>query len=263
MTDYALPLKGKVAVVTGGGRGIGAGIARAFSEAGASVALVARTKAQIDEVAAQINKSGGKAVPVQADVMDFPNLPKVIEQTVSELGGIDIVVNNAGGGFSKAFSDIRVEDLEAMFRLEVCAPFELSRLAVPHLLERPGASIINTVSPGVYKAPRGFLTHYIIKAGLAHLTRCMAADLGPRIRVNAIVPGAVETPALKQVLESQGQAFKDKLLGQIRMRKLSTPDDIGRATVFLASPAAEFTTGTLLDLTGGHVDELMPMYPDL
>jgi 7-alpha-hydroxysteroid dehydrogenase len=224
---------------------------------------VARTKSEIEAMAAEINEAGGKAVAVQADVMEFAKLPAVVAQTVSALGGIDILVNNAGGGFSKPFTDIRVEDLEALFRLEVCAPFELSRLALPHLLERPGASIINTVSPGVYKAPRGFLTHYVVKASLAHLTRCMAADLGPRVRVNAIVPGAVETPALKQVLESQGAAFKEKLLGQIRMRRLSTPDDIGRATVFLASPAAAFTTGTLLDLTGGHVDELMPMYPDL
>jgi 7-alpha-hydroxysteroid dehydrogenase len=123
--------------------------------------------------------------------------------------------------------------------------------------------VINTVSPGFYKAPRGFLPHYIVKASLAHMTRLMAADLGPKIRVNAIIPGVVETPALKKVMDMQGEAFQKAVVGQIRVRKMSTPDDIGRATVFLASPAAAFTTGTMLDLTGGHVDELMQTYPDL
>jgi len=136
--------------------------------------------------------------------------------------------------------------------------FKLSRLALPHLLARPGASIINTVSPGAYKAPRGFIPHYIAKTALAHLTRLMAADLGPRVRVNAIVPSSVETPALKPVLDSRPE-FRETLVRNIRMRRLSTPEEVGYAAVYLASPAAGFVTGTLLDITGGHVDEIMPM----
>jgi 7-alpha-hydroxysteroid dehydrogenase len=255
-------LEGKVALVTGSGRGIGAGIARAFADAGAAVAITARTKAQIDAVAAEIRGVSGRAITIAADLMDIGKLPALIEQTVRELGGLDILVNNAGGGFSTPFADVRVEHIEHMFRLEVAVPFELSRLALPHLLARPGACIINTVSPGAYKAPRGFLPHYIAKTALAHLTRLMAADLGPRVRVNAIVPSSVETPALKNVLDSRPE-LRESLLRNIRMRRLSTPEEVGYAAVYLASPAAGFVTGTLLDITGGHVDEIMPMIPDL
>ncbi len=255
-------LEGKAALVTGSGRGIGAGIARAFADAGATVAVTARTQAQIDTVAAEIRAAGGRAVAIQADLMDVSKLPALIEQTVKELGGLDILVNNAGGGHSTQFVDVRIEHLESLFRLEVAVPFELSRLALPHLLARPGASIINTVSPGAYKAPRGFIPHYIAKTALAHLTRLMAADLGPRVRVNAIVPSSVETPALKPILDASPE-FRDTLLRHIRMRRLSTPEEVGYAAVYLASPAAGFVTGTLLDITGGHVDEIMPMIPDL
>jgi 7-alpha-hydroxysteroid dehydrogenase len=263
MNTQDFSLEGKVALITGSGRGIGAGIARAFARAGASIVLVARTQSELDAVAAEIREAGGRATTIATDITDIAGLPAVIDRAVAAFGGLDVLVNNAGGGFSTPFVDVRVEQLEALFRLEVSVPFELSRLALPHLLARPGACIINTVSPGAYKAPRGFLTHYVVKAALAQLTRLMAADLGPRIRVNAIVPGAVETPALKQVLDSQGPGFREAITNQVRLRKLSTPDDIGRATVFLASPAAAFTTGALLDLTGGHVDEMMAMYPDL
>jgi 7-alpha-hydroxysteroid dehydrogenase len=227
------------------------------------VAIVARTTAQIEAVADEIRAAGGRAAALTADLMDISQLPGLIEQTVSELGGLDILVNNAGGGFSTPFAEVRIEHIESLFRLEVAVPFELSRLALPHLLERPGANIINTVSAGAYKAPRGFLAHYIAKCALAHLTRLMAADLGPRVRVNAIVPGPVGTPALKQVLESQGEQFKTMMLNSIRMRRLSEPEEIGYAAVYLASPAASMVTGTLLDVTGGQVDEIMQMYPDL
>ena len=263
MTSNTLSLEGKCALITGSGRGIGAGIARQFAKAGAAVALVARTRPELEAVAAAIKAAGGRAIVIPADLSTIAELPRVIDKAVEELGGLDILVNNAGGGFSTPFVDVRVEHIEALLRLEVLVPFELSRLALPHLLQRPGASIINTVSAGAYKAPRGFLPHYVAKAALAHLTRLMAADLGPRIRVNAIIPGVVETPALKQVIESQGPGFREAVIGQIRLHRMSTPDDIGLATVFLASSAAAFTTGTLLDLTGGHVDEIRTMYPDL
>jgi 7-alpha-hydroxysteroid dehydrogenase len=263
MANEDFSLAGKVALITGSGRGIGAGIARQFAKAGASVVLVARSQDQLDETAGEIRAAGGKAGTIAADITKFGELPALIEKAASEFGGIDILVNNAGGGFSTPFVDVRVEAVEALFRLEVLAPFELTRLALPYLLKRPGASVINTVSPGVYKAPRGFLPHYVVKASLAHMTKLMAADLGPKIRVNAIIPGVVETPALKKVFDSQPPQFRDMVQAQIRLQKMSTPDDIGRATVFLASPAAAFTTGALLDLTGGHVDELSKSIPDL
>ena len=255
-------LEGKVALITGAGRGIGAGMARVFAEAGAAVAAVARTASQVEAVAAEIRAAGGRAVAIIADLNDNSQLPGIIEQAVAQLGGIDVLINNAGGAMSPAFVDTRMEHLESMFHLEVAVPFELSRLALPHLLDRPGASIINTCSVGTHRAPRGALAHYVTKAALGHLTKLMAADLGPRIRVNAVVPGPVETPALKEVFEKHPE-IRERINNVVRMRRIARPEEIGYAALYLASPAAAFVTGTLLDIDGGNVEESRPISPDL
>jgi 7-alpha-hydroxysteroid dehydrogenase len=258
-----LPLTGKVALVTGSGRGIGAGMARAFAEAGADVVLTARTTADIEAVAAEIRAMGRRALTVTVDVSDLGQLPGVVERTVSELGGLDILVNNAGGAHpSPTFADTSVELIETTFRLTVSASFELARLALPHMLTRPGASIINILSPGSYKAPRGNLAYYVSKAALSHMTKLMAADLGPKIRVNAIIPGPIETPALSSLMEERPE-IRQAIDGAVRMRRIGTPADVGAAAVFLASPAASFITGALLPVTGGEVEETRPISPDL
>jgi 7-alpha-hydroxysteroid dehydrogenase len=258
-----LPLMGKVALVTGSGRGIGAGMARAFAEAGADVALTARTTADIEAVAAEIRAMGRRAIAVTVDLSDLGQLPGVIERTVSELGGLDILVNNAGGAHpSPTFADTTVELIETTFRLTVSASFELARLALPHMLTRPGASIINILSPGAYKAPRGNIAYYVSKAALSHMTKLMAADLGPKIRVNAIIPGPIETPALSQLMEERPE-IRQAIDGAVRMRRIGTPADVGAAAVFLASPGASFITGALLPVTGGEVEEPRPVSPDL
>jgi 7-alpha-hydroxysteroid dehydrogenase len=255
-------LEGKVALVTGSGRGIGAGMARAFAEAGAAVALTARTSAEIEAVAAEIRAGGGRAIAVQADLTDVAQLPGLIERTVAELGGLDVLVNNAGGATSPAFVDTRIELIESMFHLIVSVPFELARLALPHMLERPGASIINILSPGAFRAPRGNLAYYVSKAALAHMTRLMAADLGPRVRVTAITPRPTETPALEKVFEEHPQ-MREAAMRATRLRRMGTPGDVGAAAVFLASPAASFITGALLPVNGGEVEEMRQISPDL
>jgi len=257
-----LPLKGKVALVTGSGRGIGAGMALAFAQAGADLALTARTTSEIEAVAAEIRALGRRAITVTCDIADIAQLPGLVERTVSELGGLDIIVNNAGGATSPAFVDTTVDYIESKFRLIVSAPFELVRLALPHMLERPGASVINILSPGAYKATRGNLAYYVCKAALAHMTRLMAADLGPKIRVNAIIPGPTETPALQKLMAERPQV-REAAAASIRMRRMGTPADIGAAAVFLASPAASFITGALLPVNGGEVEESRPVSPDL
>lgn len=258
----AFSLEGKVALVTGAGRGIGATIARVFAEAGAAVAVTARTEAAVKTVASDIVAAGGRAIAVAADLTDLSQLPGVIERTAGELGGLDIIVNNAGSGGSPPFVDTRVENLENAFRLVVSVPFELTRLALPHLLARPGASVINMASVGARRAARGNLSHHTAKAALAHMTRLMAADLGPRIRVNGLVPGAVETPGLRGVLDARPE-LRQLLLEHTRVRRTCVPEDIAYAAVYLASPAASYVTGTLLDINGGEVDELTPALPDL
>jgi 7-alpha-hydroxysteroid dehydrogenase len=262
-TVNAFSLDEKVALITGGGRGIGAAIAQAFVGAGAAVAVSARTTAEIEAVAADIRATGGNALAVTADVSDPHRLPGLIDEVVGGLGRLDILVNNAGGGTSPPFVDTRIEHLESAFHMNVAIPFELARLAVPHLLEQSGSSILNMSSQGARKAARGNLAYHVAKAALAHMTRLMAADLGPRIRVNALLPGAVETQALRNVFESRMPELRDVLLERTRLRRVGQPDDVANAAVYLASPAASWLTGVLLDVDGGTVDELLTTAPDL
>ena len=257
-------LAGRVALITGSGRGIGAEIARTFSRAGAAVAVTARTAGDVEAVAKEIEASGGKAVAIQADVGDVGNLPGLVTRTVDELGGLDIVVNNAGGGYEwHAFMDTSVEQLEAAFHFTVAAPFRLCQLVVPHLLERPGACIINIGSVTVGKSIRGHLAYESAKAALTQLTRSMAADLGPRIRVNGIHPGAIETAFIRQFLDNGPVELREAMIERTRLRRNGAPKDIAAAALYLASPAASWITGTMLDVNGGAVDEYRSKFPDL
>jgi 7-alpha-hydroxysteroid dehydrogenase len=256
-------LEGKVAIITGGGRGIGAGIARVFTEAGAAVALTARTLAQVEEVAEEIRAAGGRALPIQADLYDNSQLPAVIDKTLAEFGGIDVLVNNAGAGGSPPFMETRIEDMQAALQLMVLAPFELARLAAPSMLQRPGASIINMTSVGYYRHTRGNLAHHTAKGAMAQLTRLLAADLGPKIRVNAIAPAAVETPGLREVFDRHAAGMREMVAKNMRLRRMGTPEDIAYAALYLASPAAGWVTGTVLDIDGGRVDDLEERTPDL
>jgi 7-alpha-hydroxysteroid dehydrogenase len=217
----------------------------------------------VNEVAAEVRKAGGRALAIPADLFEVDQLPGVIEKTVAEFGGLDILVNNAGAGGSPLFVDTRLEHLQKAFHLMVGAPFELARLALPHLLKSPGASIINMTSVGAYRHTRGNLAHHTAKTALAGLTRLMAADLGPKIRVNAIVPGTIETPGLAGAFKNRPPTIRQTIIDHTRLRRTGTPEDVAYAALYLASPASSFVTGMLLDITGGPVDEILPIAPDL
>ncbi len=257
-----LTLEGKVALVTGSGRGIGAGIARKFAEAGAAVAVTGRTSGEIDAVAAEIRKAGGKAVAIRCDLSDPAQLPGLVDKAVAELGGLDIIVHNAGGAMSPAFVDTTYQLLEEHFRLIVSMPFELTRLALPHLLARPGANVITILSPASYSAPRGNLAYYVAKMALTHMTKLMAADLGPKVRVNGIIPGPIETPALERVFEAKPE-IRQVAMQAARVRRLGLPEDVAMGALYLASSAASFVTGSILPIDGGRVEESRVVSPDL
>jgi 7-alpha-hydroxysteroid dehydrogenase len=263
MTSNPFSLKDKVALITGGGRGIGEGIARTFVDAGGSVALVARTRKQVEGVAADINEAGGRALAMSADITDLGVLNGIIDRTVEEFSGIDTVVNCAGGGdMWRSFPENTADELESAFHLHVTTPFELVRLALPYLLKRSDASVVNIISGAVNLQVRGHLSYDASKGALLYATRSMAASLGPRVRVNGIMPGIIETEAMKAVV-SKNEGVQDLLLANTRMRRLGTPRDIGLAVVYLASPAASWLTGVLLDVDGGRVGELNARFPDL
>jgi 7-alpha-hydroxysteroid dehydrogenase len=257
-------LTDQVAIVTGAGKGIGAAIAVAFADAGADVALLARTKADLDDVAGEIRARGRRAVVLPADMNDLEALPALIDEIVAEFGGIDIVVNNAGGSPSFPFLETRVHNLEGSFHFNVSAAFELVRLTVPHLLERGAGSVINISSVAGKKSTRGGLVHGTLKAAVSHMTMMMAADLAPRIRVNAILPGAIETAALGRYLSSRDPSIRETMHSRTAMRRNGRPDDISPAAVYFASSASSWVTGKLLEVDGGASDDLIPKtIPDL
>jgi 7-alpha-hydroxysteroid dehydrogenase len=257
-------LTDRVALITGAGKGIGAAIARSFAEAGADVAIMARTKDDLEAVAGDVRARGRRALVYPADVSQVERLPELVAATVEMFGRLDIVVNNAGGSISHPFLDTRVEHLEAAFRFNVSVPFELSRLAVPHLLEQEGSSIVNISSVAGRNAVRANVAYGTAKAAFSHMTRLMAADLAPRIRVNAILPGAVETDALRKFLDRIGPDVRQTMFERTRMRRNGMAEDIANAALYLASPAAGWVTGKLLEVDGMAAEELIPKdVPDL
>ena len=190
-------LTDRVAVVTGAGRGIGAACARALAEFGADVVLTARTESQLREVAADIERLGRRALVVPADVSDLSTLPALVDATVAEFGRLDVVVNNAGGSMPQPFLDTSVKAFEGAFHFNVTTAFALTQAATPHLLEHGHGAVVNISSVMGRVRDRGFAAYGTAKAALAHLTRLLAADLAPRVRVNAIAVGSVATSALE------------------------------------------------------------------
>ncbi len=182
-------LTDKVAIVTGAGRGIGAGCALAFAEAGADVVIAARTKEQLEDVANQVADLGRRALGVPCDVSDLANLDLIVDQAMNEFGRIDVVVNNAGGAMPQPFLDTSEKALEGAFHFNVTTAFALSKLAVPHMLARDGGSIVNISSAMGRLTDRGYAAYGTAKGALSHMTRLMASDLAPRIRVNGIAVG--------------------------------------------------------------------------
>ncbi|HLH29396.1 MAG TPA: SDR family NAD(P)-dependent oxidoreductase, partial [Acidimicrobiales bacterium] len=191
---------GQVAVVTGAGRGIGAASAVALAEAGADVLLAARTADQLEQTASRVRASGRRAAVVVADLSDLDAAAGLAARAREELGRLDIVVNNVGGSMPRPFLDTSPGRLEQAFHFNVATAHALLRAAVPLMLEGGGGSVVNISSAIGRVRGRGYLAYGTAKAALSHYTRLAAADLAPRIRVNAIAVGSVATSALEVVV---------------------------------------------------------------
>ena len=252
-------LDGKVAVITGAGKGIGAEIARSFAGAGADVVISARTASDLESVAESVRAMGRKALVVPGDVNDTDFCAELVSTAASTMGAIHILVNNAGGTLSRPFMETTTEQLSSSFHFNVAVPFELSRLCVPHFLANEGSNIINIGSMAGVFAVRGSLAHSLTKASLAQLTRLSAADLAPRIRVNAVLPGAIETDALAGYLDRMDSSVRDVMIERTAMRRNGIAEDIANAALYLASPAAAWVTGALHGVDGKSEENLIPM----
>src|SRR5579859_2757764 len=244
----AFRLDGKVAIVTGASRGLGAACAAALAECGADVVVAARTAAVLEEVAGRIRAFGRRAVTVPCDLNDLGASEKLVDTTLAELGRLDVVINNAGGTAPAPFFDETAESFEAAFRFNVTTAFQLTRLAAPRMLERDGGSIVNIASAMGLLSDRGYAAYGTAKGAMIHMTRLIAADLSPRIRVNAIAPGAIATDSLRGVLNDD---LERAMIEGTPMRRLGKVEDIALGALYLASPASSFVTGKVLAIDGG------------
>ena len=242
-------LDGKVAIVTAAGRGIGAGIAKAYAECGADVVIGARTEEQLAEVASYVESLGRKAIVVPGDLGSREGMAKLVDAAVNELGGVDIVVNNAGGTMPQAFMDTTEKAFDHALRWNVTTAFNLTQLAVPHMVERGSGSVINITSVAGSFGDRGFAAYGTAKGALIKLTRHMAQDLAPKIRVNSISPGSIATSALDMVL--QMPELERAMIDATPLGRLGTVEDIAAAAVYLSSEAGAYVTGRDIRVDGG------------
>lgn len=251
--EQLFSLKGQTALVTGGGAGIGRAICLMFAEAGADVACTDRNEADARAVADACRRFGSKAIGLKLDVTHEAERVAVVEQVVTELGRLSILVNNAGGGGPKPF-EMPQSDFEWAFQLNVFSLFRLSQLAAPHLRKAGGGAIINISSMAGTNTNRRMCSYGASKAAVDHLTRNMAFDLGPdRIRVNAIAPGAIRTAALATVLTPD---IEKAMLKHTPLGRLGEDTDIAAAALYLAAPASAWVSGQVLTVSGGGTQEL-------
>ena len=249
-------LDGRVALVTGAGRGIGRAIALAYAAAGADLAVTARTRADLDAVAAAARALGRRAVALPADVSQAGAAEAIIKGCVDGLGRLDVLVNNAGGAGPN--DPLRTPPEQVLKTLEwnVLPAYALTRLAVPHLRAGGAGSVINITSAAARYAQRSFSGYGTAKAALTQLTRLLAQDFAPAVRVNAIAPGPVVTDALAKYLTPE---VRGAMESRTPLARLGTVEDIAAAALYLAAPASSWMTGKTLELDGGAEATVWPL----
>jgi 7-alpha-hydroxysteroid dehydrogenase len=250
-------LTDRVAIVTGAGRGIGRGVALGLAEAGAAVACVARTAEQIHRTSEEIQKRGGRALAIVSDVLDSAARNELVAKVVGHFGRIDVLVNNVGGWPPRGIMETSDADLEMAFRVNVTHAFSLGRRVAPVMVQTAGAGAIINISSvtGVNPSP-GFVAYGTAKAALNFLTREMAQDLAPHVRVNAIACGSISTDALAGVLTEE---IRTQMIAATPAGRIGIVEDVASCAVYLASPASAYVTGEVVGVHGGLVGLNMRM----
>jgi 3-oxoacyl-[acyl-carrier protein] reductase len=242
-------LSGKVALVTGASRGIGAVVARYLASCGAAVAVNYAGSAQAaEEVVSSIVADGGQAVALQADVSDSASAVSLVERTIESLGGLDIVVNNAGitrDGLVVRMSD---EDWSAVIGTNLTGVFNVTRAVSRHMMKQRGGSIVNITSVIGLVGNAGQANYAAAKAGVIGLTKSVAKELAPRgVRVNAVAPGFIQT----DMTEALPESVREHAKAQIALGRFGSTQDVANAVAYLASDDAGYVTGQTLAIDGG------------
>ncbi|MCD9088611.1 glucose 1-dehydrogenase [Stenotrophomonas sp. SY1] len=248
-------LTGKVAIVTGGGNGIGRASALMLAAHGAAVAIADLKLADAQKVADEITTHGGRALALECNVLKDEDLVRLVERTAAELGGIHVLVNNAGGGGAGRESpfEITLEQFERPFRINVFSAWRLAQLCAPYMKQAGYGSIINMSSMSSINKSPAISAYAASKAAVNHMTANLAHDYGPEIRINAVGPGAVRTGALATVLTPEIEA---RMLSHTPIKRLGEPADIAGAVLYFAAPISSWVSGQTLFVNGGGVQTL-------
>lgn len=243
-------LTGKTAIVTGAGRGIGKALAVGLSEAGAQVAVVSRTRAQLEELVASIEQMGGKAWAIEADLTEQGAAEKVVEETVRQLGGLHILVNNAGLNVRKKALEVTEEDWNRVVDLDLKATFFMSQAAGRVMCEQKYGRIVNIASVAGLVALRTGVAYGASKAGVVHMTKVLALEWSKfGVTINAIAPWYFRTPLTEALLDDP--EFVQEVLSRTPSGRIGDLEDLVGPTIFLASDAAAYISGQTIAVDGG------------
>ncbi len=253
-----MKLKDRVAIVTGGAKGIGWGIVKVLVQEGAKVVVVDWDDVNGPKTAEEMRKAGGEAIYVKCDVSQEDQVKAVVQKTLEAFGKIDILVNNAGIGVYTPVLETSSEDWDRCLAVNLKGQFMFAKYVIPHMQALGKGAIVNISSVHSFQTVNGVAPYCASKGGITALTRNMAIDYGPTIRVNSIAPGWVLTPLIQSIFDSYTDPADQQHQVERRqvMKRIGVPEDIGYAVAFLVSDEASFITGTQLFVDGGLTAQL-------